>query len=88
MQKLITIREAADMLGVTMMTLRRWDESGKLPSIRAGEGTHRLYRLEDIERVATDLFSLAKHWATGPVGIELAEDVYCQTSAMFQTRLQ
>lgn len=39
--KLISIKKAADMLGVTRMTLRRWDASGKLKAVRVGGRTDR-----------------------------------------------
>ena len=46
-EKLINIEETAEMLGVTKDTLRNWDKSGKLISLRT-EGNHRRYLLEDI----------------------------------------
>lgn len=49
--KLITIREAAEMLGVHLETLRRWDNEGKLKSVRVGDKGHRKYRLSSIEQV-------------------------------------
>ena len=45
---LIDIREAAQRLGVTITTLRRWDTSGKLNAVRTF-GNHRRYRLDEIE---------------------------------------
>lgn len=86
--KLLTIKEVAQLLGVTMMTLRRWDKSGKLQSIRIGERGHRFYREEDIEMLTTDLFSVARRWTTDETGKELKEEVYCQNSSVFQARLQ
>jgi len=47
MERLVTIGKAAKILGVSVMTLRRWDESGRLVSIRT-EGGHRRY---DISRI-------------------------------------
>lgn len=49
--RLITIREAAEMLGVHLETLRRWDNDGKLKSVRVGEFGHRKYRKADIEKI-------------------------------------
>jgi excisionase family DNA binding protein len=46
--KLVTIQEAADMLGVHPETLRRWDNDGKLKSVRVSERGHRRYSLETI----------------------------------------
>jgi len=46
----LTIGEAATLLGVSIVTLRRWDESGKLTATRIG-GV-RTYRRTDIEALA------------------------------------
>ncbi len=51
--KLLRIKQAADILGVNPETLRRWDNEGRLPSIRIGSRRgvgDRRYKLEDIER--------------------------------------
>lgn len=45
---LIDISKAARRLGVTIATLRRWDASGKLKSVRT-LGNHRHYRIDEIE---------------------------------------
>lgn len=88
MQKnLITITEAAAMLGLTVTTLRRWDHSGKLVATRAGKGTHRLYQREDIEKLATDIFSLAKSWVGSDIPREPQDIFYCPNSSVFQSRL-
>ena len=47
MDKLITIREAGKLLGVSNTTLRRWEESGKLVPERTA-GNQRRYRLSQI----------------------------------------
>lgn len=47
MDNLITIREASDLLGVSIKTLRRWEQQGKISSIRT-PGGHRRYRRQDI----------------------------------------
>ena len=47
MDNLITIREASDLLGVSIKTLRRWEQQGKITSIRT-PGGHRRYRRQDI----------------------------------------
>ena len=45
----ITIGEAADFLGVTEMTLRRWDKAGKLKAYRNPVNDYRLYRRSDLK---------------------------------------
>jgi putative resolvase len=47
MNTLITIREASDLLGVSIKTLRRWEKQGKISSIRT-YGGHRRFRRGDI----------------------------------------
>ncbi len=47
----ITIKEVAKMLGVTPLTLRNWDKSGKLPTGRHPMSNYRIYKREDIERL-------------------------------------
>ena len=73
------------MLGVAVMTLRRWDESGRLLSVRDKPGGHRYYRREDIDVFLSDLFKLAKDWAVSQK--EMPEQFYCQNSGIFQARI-
>ena len=47
MNTLITIREASDLLGVSIKTLRRWEQQGKIAPIRT-RGGHRRFRPEDL----------------------------------------
>lgn len=46
-QRLISIGEAAEVLGVSIDTLRLWDKDGKLKPVKT-PGNHRRYRMEDI----------------------------------------
>jgi putative resolvase len=41
--KLLRINKAAELLGVTPLTLRRWDNSGRLKAIRVGARGDRRY---------------------------------------------
>lgn len=67
------------------MTLRRWDESGRLIPIRKQPKGHRYYRWEDVEILTSDLFKLAHKWIAS--GKNFPEEFYCQNSAVFQSRL-
>jgi excisionase family DNA binding protein len=49
---LVTVREAAEMFNVSIQTIRRWDKSGKLKSLRHPMNNYRLYRLVDIQKIA------------------------------------
>lgn len=41
--KLLTIKKASTLLGITPLTLRRWDNSGRLKAIRVGSRGDRRY---------------------------------------------
>ena len=86
-ETIIPIAQAAKMIGISIDTLRRWDASGKLIAIRPGKGSHRMYRLRDIEIFMTDIFSMAKRWVISDVPEEPAKSFYCANSSIFQTRL-
>ena len=47
MENMVSISRAAKILGVSMVTLRRWDSEGRLPSIKT-EGGHRRYDISKI----------------------------------------
>ncbi len=49
--KLLTIKQAAEVLNVHVETLRRWDKSGKLRAIRINRHGDRRYKPEDIKRL-------------------------------------
>ena len=53
--KLITIQKAAAILGVTPLTLRNWDNSGKFPASRHPINNYRVYKLSDIEKLVMDI---------------------------------
>ncbi|MFU8789293.1 MAG: DNA (cytosine-5-)-methyltransferase [Methylobacter sp.] len=48
MKGIYTLSEVADMLGITKETLRRWDKSGKLVSVRHPINNYRVYRSADL----------------------------------------
>ncbi len=50
----LTIREAAELLGVTPATLRNWDKSKKLVAHRDPVNGYRLYALEDVTKILRD----------------------------------
>lgn len=84
-EKLLAIGQAAEYLGVSLNTLRRWDESGKLVAIRKEGGTHRYYRERDLEIFASDLMRFASEWIQD--GVEFPGTFYCTTSSIFNARL-
>jgi DNA-binding transcriptional MerR regulator len=51
MNKYITIKDASIILGVSKITLRNWDKSGKLKAHRHPFNNYRVYKIEDIDKV-------------------------------------
>lgn len=47
----LTIKQAADFVGVTPLTLRNWDKKGKLAAYRHPVNNYRLYRFADLEKL-------------------------------------
>lgn len=52
-----SIKEAAKILGVTPLTLRNWDRSGKFKAQRHPMNNYRVYRLEALEKIIEDIES-------------------------------
>ncbi len=84
-EKLLTIGQAASYLGVSLNTLRRWDESGRLVAIKKDGGTHRYYREKDLEIFSSNLMKFALEWIQD--GVEFPGTFYCPTSSVFNGRL-
>ena len=81
---LIAIGEAAELLGISRDTLRRWDKNGRLRATKSSGG-HRLYSRFQIELYLSDLQILAKDWVESAT--EISPKLYCPNSAIFQARL-
>jgi excisionase family DNA binding protein len=52
---LVTVTEAADILGVSPSTLRNWDRAGKLKAKRHPFNDYRLYERRQLERLLKQL---------------------------------
>jgi DNA (cytosine-5)-methyltransferase 1 len=55
--KLITIKEAASLLGVSALTLRNWDKNGKLIAFRHPLNNYRVYKRDDIDALIAKIGS-------------------------------
>src|SRR3989339_949320 len=86
--KLLSIGEASKLLGVSIQTLRRWDDKGILKSFRASPGGNRFYKREDINLFTNDLPTIAWKWVSNSIPSEPPKDFYCATSDVFTIRLQ
>lgn len=51
MSSYITIKDASRILGMSKLTLRNWDKSGKLKAHRHPFNNYRVYKIEDIDKV-------------------------------------
>lgn len=56
-KRLISIKEASAMLGVSNLTLRNWDRDGKLSAFRNPINNYRVYQAEDIEKIINEIKS-------------------------------
>lgn len=89
--KLVKIGEAAELLGVSVDTLRRWDKSGEFSSVRTGIHGHRFYSFSEVEaklNSAMNLRNLAFEWVSSQNGFILDSQYYCETRDVFQSRLE
>lgn len=50
-----SIKEAAEILGVSPLTLRNWDKSGKFPAKRHPMNNYRVYSKSMLERIIEDI---------------------------------
>ena len=51
LKEYMTIKEAAQYLGVSKMTLRRWDNAGKLTAKRHPMNRYRLYKKSELDEI-------------------------------------
>lgn len=50
-----SIKEAAGILGVSPLTLRNWDKSGKFKAQRHPMNNYRVYKLSALEHIIEDI---------------------------------
>ena len=60
-RKYLTIKEAAEFLGVTTLTLRNWDKNGKFLAGRHPISNYRIYKVGDIEALLEEIDSGNSH---------------------------
>ena len=56
----IKVKEASEMLGVSVMTLHRWDAKGKLKPLRHPINNYRLYKRNELERLLKQMLKQEK----------------------------
>ncbi|MEK9182234.1 MAG: helix-turn-helix domain-containing protein [Patescibacteria group bacterium] len=47
----LNIKQAAEILGVSTLTLRNWDKNGKFPAIRHPINNYRVYKIDDLKKL-------------------------------------
>jgi excisionase family DNA binding protein len=50
-KRMLRVKEAADLLGVSPNTVRAWGAAGKIPEYRHPANGYRLYRREELEHL-------------------------------------
>lgn len=48
-KKYLTVTQVAKIFGVTPLTIRNWDKSGRLIAYRHPVNNYRMYKIEDVE---------------------------------------
>lgn len=81
------IGKAAEILGVTVQTLRNWEKSGKLRAYRS-PGGQRYYGLSDLRRFMVVLETLGWAWAASAQPPEIPDEYYCERQDRFTSRLE
>lgn len=95
-KKLLSIGKTAELLGISIDTLRQWDSKNILKSFRASPSGKRYYRQEDIGNFLKkdtkieekDIVNLTKEWATNTSPMPISSSFYCETNDVFSARLQ
>lgn len=54
-EQFLTVKQAAERLGVAPNTLRAWGSSGKIPEYRHPVNNYRLFKPEDIDRILQEI---------------------------------
>lgn len=54
-KKFLNVNEVAKLLGVTPLTIRNWDQKGKLTAYRHPMNNYRLYKVGDVENLLKDI---------------------------------
>lgn len=56
MNEYLTLSEAAELLGKSKETLRRWDNEGKLSAVREPMSNYRIYRKSELQELFAEFF--------------------------------
>lgn len=95
-QKILRIGEAADILGLSIDTLRKWDQEGILKAFRPSSSDKRYYLKDDIDLFVESIrqntqgsdFAFAQKWVSSKSADVPLPAIYCQSSDIFAARLE
>ena len=91
MNSKISIGTIAEMLGVNIQTLRRWDDDGTLKSNRSNELTHRYYTEAQLEEFLSNnyeyLEKTSRKWAFNKKPTIILNRFHCPDRSIFKARL-
>ena len=94
LREFLQVAEAAEYIGVSPQTLRRWDRSGRLVAVRRPENGYRYYRRSDLEPFLVDQISKVVHQKLPPEtlqrfreGLQLDDSLARQQPALFIDKL-
>ena len=51
----LTVNEVAKIIGVSTLTVRNWDQKGKLVAYRNPLNNYRLYKISDVENLLKEI---------------------------------
>ena len=88
--RLLKISEAAHQLGVTPQTLRNWEKTGQLASLRFHPKGNRMYRELDLSKLLNQFsqnLSAVQNWVEAQTAIEPPHNYYSKFRDHFSARL-
>ena len=56
-EEFLTVKEAAERLGVAPNTVRAWGANGKIPEYRHSLNNYRLFKVSDVEKLSKQIES-------------------------------
>lgn len=87
-ENLLTIKEAANYLGISEGTLRRWHNDGSFKATFVSPGRHRYYSLSDLSKKTKGILRIAQEWVSSEELYSPEHDFYCSTSDKFKVRYE
>lgn len=84
---LLPIGQAAQYLGLSAATLRRWHKSGKTQATFVSPGGRLYYAMSDLQLLTKGLAQIALEWASEAEPALPNGDWYCPTNDIFRARL-